>query len=357
MAPVVSHPRTSSPGTLESFIAERSASWDALAAALRRAGGRPSRLGAEQVLELGRNYRATVADLALARRRYPGDPVLDRLERLVLDGRQVVYGARRRQGSLAGFYARDYWRLVLGRPGVLCVALVALFGPALLAALWGMHDPGEAIGLVPGAFRAAAHPHLYKLTFGPATQAVLASSIFTNNIEVTFLAFAGGLLLGVGSLLVLAYNGVTIGAIAGIAIQSGNFSVLLRYIAPHGMLELSCIAVSGAAGLRLGWAMIDAGTLPRAESLRRQARDAVMLVLGTAPWLVVAGLTEGFVTPHGLPLPAALAVGCALAGTYWSLAAWRGRPAGRLHRDTVSPTHTAPRRDPGPITGAPAASR
>jgi uncharacterized membrane protein SpoIIM required for sporulation len=296
---------------------------------LRRARGRPARLGAQGALALGRDYRAAVADLALARRRYPGDPVVDRLERLVLDGRQAVYGARRRQGSLSGFLSRHYWRLVLGRPAVLACAAAAMLGPALLAALWAMHDPGAALGLVPSQFRAAAHPHIYKLSYGATTQALLASSIFTNNIEVTFLAFAGGLLLGAGTLAVLAYNGLTIGAIAGLTLQGGNFAVFVRYVAPHGILELSCITVAGAAGLRLAWAMIDAGTLPRGESLRRQARDAVMLVLGTAPWLVAAGLTEGFVTPHGLPLAAALAVGVALGGSFWLLAITRGRPAGR----------------------------
>ena len=120
--------------------------------------------------------------------------------------------------------------------------------------------------------------------------------------------------ISTGTLLVLAYNGILLGALAGLTIQSGSFSVFVRYVVPHGLLELSCIAVAGAAGLRLAWAVIEPGTLPRALSLRAQARPAVMLVLGTAPWLVVAGMTEGFVTPRGLPLPAALAVALALAG-------------------------------------------
>ncbi len=331
MTPVSSELRDPRPGTLESFVAQRTPSWQALEASLKRARGRPQRLGAEQALALGREYRAAVADLALARRRYPGDPLVDRLELLVLEGRQAVYGARPRQGSLLTFFTRGYWRLVLGRPGVLAVAALAMFGPALLAALWALHDPAAALGLVPSQFKAAAHPHIYKLSAGATTQAVLASSIFTNNIQVTFLAFAGGLLFGAGTLLVLAYNGLTLGAIAGLTLQSGNFSVFVRYVAPHGFLELSCITIAGAAGLRLAWAMIDAGTLARTASLRLQARDAVALVLGTAPWLVIAGLTEGFLTPHGLALGAALAVGLGLAGTFWLLVLARGRPAGRPH--------------------------
>jgi uncharacterized membrane protein SpoIIM required for sporulation len=309
---------------LNAFLTEREAAWEALERALARGRGL-ERDGAEQTLAIGRSYRAAVADLALARRSFPGDPVVDRLERLVLAGRQAIYSERpRRTGGLRRFASRDYWSLVIGRPWILGVSLLALFGPCVLAAVWAIHDPAAAIGLVPGRFRAAADPHVRHISPGVTTQAALAGSIFTNNIQVTFLAFAGGLTLGLGTLALLAYNGILLGTLAGITIQAGSFSVLVRYVVPHGLLELSCIAVSGAAGLRLAWALIDPGVLPRGVSLRAAARPAVALVLGTAPWLVIAGLTEGFVTPEGLSLPGALAVGAALAGCYWLLVMVRG---------------------------------
>jgi uncharacterized membrane protein SpoIIM required for sporulation len=313
---------------LRDFVAERGPEWEGLRDGLRRAGGRPERLGMNGALELGRRYRAAVADLAYARRRFPGDPVVANLEEIVLAGRQAVYGRRSRSGSPLHFFTTGYWRLVAARRGVLAASALAMFGPAILAGLWALHDPGAALGLVPSQFRAAAHPHLHALPGGATTLAVVASSIFTNNIQVTFLAFAGGLLLGIGTIAVLAYNGVMLGALAGLTIQGGNFSVFVRYVAPHGMLELSCITVAGAAGLTLAWAMIEPGRLPRGEALRRQARPAVALIIGTAPCLVVAGLTEGFVTPHALPLPAALAVGLLLGGGYWSLVWLRGVRSG-----------------------------
>jgi uncharacterized membrane protein SpoIIM required for sporulation len=312
---------------LDTFLTERSPTWEALERDLGKS--RAGRLRPDDALAVGRSYRAVVADLAYARRRFPGDPVVTRLERLALAGRQTIYSGRRRSGrALINFVSRDYWRLVIGRPGVLAVSVIALFAPCLLGAVWALHDPAAALGLVPGEFKAAAHPHLRHLALGTATQAVLASSIFTNNIRVTFLAFAGGLLLGVGTLALLAYNGVLLGVLGGLTIGTGNFAVFVRYVAPHGMLELSCISVSGAAGLRLAWAMIDPGTLPRGAALRAAARPAVLLVLGTAPWLVLAGLTEGFVTPRGLPLGDALAVGISLGTLYWALVVARGaRPA------------------------------
>ena len=127
----------------------------------------------------------------------------------------------------------------------------------------------------------------------------MASQIFTNNIQVTFLAFAGGMLLGLGTLYVLFQNGMMLGAVGGLAIGAGNGRPFFELVTAHGVLELSCIVVAGAAGLRLGWAIIDPGNRTRGEALRDEARAAVEIVLGTAAWLVVAGLVEGFLTPVG----------------------------------------------------------
>ena len=98
--------------------------------------------------------------------------------------------------------------------------------------------------------------------------------------------------------------------------------MLVELIVPHGVLELSCIVVAGAAGLRMGWALVDPGRRPRGQALVTEARAAIELVLGTALWLVVAGLVEGFVTPLGIGVGPALAVGFGLGAVYWALV-WR----------------------------------
>jgi uncharacterized membrane protein SpoIIM required for sporulation len=309
---------------LEAFLADGAPAWQELEQMLGRADGRPERLGVEGILELGRLYRATVADLALARREFPGDPVLERLEPLTLRARHVIYSERTRARSLRAFFAREYWQDIWANRRLLAVALVAMFAPTLLAGVWAIVDPGAAIGLVPSAYRAAADPQTRHLSEGLSTQAAFASSIYTHNITVTFLTFAGGITLGFGTLVLLAYNGLLLGALGGLTIQAGTFSVFVRYVVPHGLLELSCISIAGVAGLRLARALIDPGTRPRGELLTEEARGAVQMVLGTAPWLVLAGLTEGFVTPRALPLAAALAVGLAWAILFWSLVLLRG---------------------------------
>ncbi|HEX3618413.1 MAG TPA: stage II sporulation protein M [Solirubrobacteraceae bacterium] len=336
---------------LSDFVTTRSAAWDDFQGDLHRAGGRPERLGTDGALEFGRRYRAITADLAYARRRFRGDPVVARLERLVSDGAQSMYGRRERSGSPLRFMTTGYWRLIAERPGPLAAAGFTTIAAVVLAALWGLHDPAAALGLVPSQFQTAAHVHLHKLPGGATTLAASAGSIFINNIQVSFLVFAGGLLLGIGSLAVLAYNGLMVGALAGITLQAGNFGIFLRYVLPHGILELSCFTVAAAAGIRLGWALIDPGWLSRGESLRRQARPAVAMIIGTAPCLVTAGLTEGFVTPHALPLPAALAVGLALGGAYWGLVLLRGFKAAHA----ASPTGTRRGSVPPAVAAAPRA--
>ncbi|MGI8803533.1 MAG: stage II sporulation protein M [Solirubrobacteraceae bacterium] len=312
--------------TLDGFLTAREPDWQLLREALRQSRGRPERLGPAGALELGALYRSAAADLALARRRFVGESVVERLEALVSEGRQAVYGQPLRRRGLRAFVTNGYWREVRRSPGALALAWIALVAPTLLAAAWALTDPGAAIGLVPQAFRGVAGPMVAHPSLSTPDQASLASEIFTNNIRVAFVAFAGGLTLGLGTLAVVAFNGVLLGVLAGLTLDNGSFSTFVRYVAPHGLLELSCIAVSAAAGLRVAWAVIDPGPVTRLESLREAARPAVLLVLGTAAWLVVAGLTEGFLTPRGVGLATALAVGLGEAGLFWLLVLWRGRP-------------------------------
>lgn len=310
---------------LDRFVRDRQPSWAELEQLVARSKRRPERLGPEGVLRLGALYRGAAADLALARRSFPGDPVVPRLEQLVGRSRNLVYDQPARRTSVVRFFAREYWRLVASRPVPLLVAAFLLFGPAALAGGWALDDPGAAAGLVPEEYRAVTEPRSSDLGLSVEQQASFSSAIFTNNIQVTFFAFAGGILAGLVTAAVLLYNGVLLGVVAGLAIDAGNGRSFFELVTAHGVLELSCIVVAGAAGLRLGWALVEPGRKTRKESVVDEARATVAVVLGTAPWLVIAGLVEGFVTPEGLGLPTVLAIGLALGLVFWSLVATRGR--------------------------------
>lgn len=277
------------------------------------------------MLHLAALYRGAAADLALARRRYRDDPIVVRLESLVVRARQAVYSEEPRRASPREFFARTYWQRVRERPAALWIAIALLLIPAALAAAWALDDPGAALGLVPGELRGAVEP-VGDTGMTATESAAFSSAVLTNNIQVTFLAFAAGILFGLGTAVVLAYNGATLGAITGGAIGAGNGEGFVEFVAAHGIIELTCIAVAAGAGLRVGYALVAPGARPRREALALEARAAIAIILGTLPWVVLAGLIEGFVTRAGFGLWPGLILGLGVGAVYWTLVIVRGRP-------------------------------
>ena len=312
---------------LERFVAERRENWDELEELLKAAGRRAERLGPEKVRRLGALYRATAADLAFARGRFRADPVTRRLEDLVGRARHLVYSAPGGgRGSLVSFFTRGYWRLIAERWVALLAAMVLLFGPAALAAAWGMHDPPAAIGIVPDDFRPVVEEERPWEDLSPDEQAAFSSEVLTNNIKVTIVAFAGGITLGLLTALILIYNGILLGAIGGLMVEAGNGTGFVDLVTAHGVLELSCIVVAGAAGLSFGWAIVEPGYGTRTAAFRREAVHTIAIILGTAPWLVLAGIVEGFRAQLAeAGLASVIGVGVTLGVVYWSLVLLLGR--------------------------------
>lgn len=304
---------------------EREADWRELEELLRAAPRLRRRRDARSVLRLGALYRGAAADLALARRRHPGDPVVTRLESLVTRARQAVYAEEPRRGSLRSFFARTYWVRVRERPLALALAVVLLLVPAALAVAWALSDTGAAIGLVPQQLRGAVEP-VGDTGMTTAQTAAFSSAVMTNNIQVTFLAFAAGILFGLGTALVVAYNGAVLGSVAGVAIANGNGAQFAEFVTAHGVIELSCIAVTAAAGMRMGYALVAPGPRVRSHALVEEARAAIAIVLGTVPWVILAGIIEGFVTRSGFGLVPGIVLGVGVGAVYWTLVVVRGRP-------------------------------
>ncbi|MFN0090568.1 MAG: stage II sporulation protein M [Acidimicrobiales bacterium] len=327
---------------LAEFSADGAARWAELERLCAKAGARPDRrLDGAEIHRLAQLYRSAAADLALARRRFPAEAVTASLEALVGRGRAVVYAAPERSGGPRAFASRGYWQAVRAKPWSILVAAVLLFGPWTAAAFWAHGDPGRGLGVIPEGFRSIAQPRTDTGSLGldAAGRAAFASQIFTHNIGVSLLAVAGGMTLGLLTAASLVGQGVIFGAITGLAVRAGNTDRLVELTAPHGLLELSCLVVAASAGLRLGWVIVDPGPLPRGPAAAAQARQTVEVAIGTAVWLVVAGLLEGFVTPQGVGPRAALAIGAAAALAFWALVLWRGgAPADR------APERARPRR-------------
>src|SRR4029079_10313976 len=158
-----------------------------------------------------------------------------------------------------------------------------------------------------------------------------SSAIMTNNLMVSFSAFAGGVLAGLGTVYLLFLNGVLISVISIACARAGMGVSLWSFVAPHGALELPAIFIAGGAGLLMAKGLLAPGYLTRRESLTRAAALAIKLLLGAVPLLVVAGIIEGFISPSDLPVAAKFAIGASmfvlLAG-YVTLADRRAAPHG-----------------------------
>jgi uncharacterized membrane protein SpoIIM required for sporulation len=316
---------------LPAFVEANRPTWEELDAVVADARGRVDRLDPPTVHRLGRLYRTAVADLAYARRCYPRDPVTERLDASVRRARPLVYGSVRERGSVRHFATTGFWQRVRERPVFLLVAAVALFAPTIGVALWAHGSPDDAVRLAEIspltsgiAEDGPRDPDEIEIDAGTST--AFSAQIFTNNARVALIAYAGGLTGGLLTLASLVFNGLVLGLVGGLAVQGGFGDSLWRLVVPHGVLELSLIVVAGAAGLRTGWALLRPGHRTRTEALAIEGRAGVEMALGAAFLLVPCGLIEGYVTPRGLSLEAALAVGFSLGAAFWALVVWRGRP-------------------------------
>jgi len=181
------------------------------------------------------------------------------------------------------------------------------------------------------SFHAMYDPANPRLGMRPADSSLLMFGFYIwNNVRIGFQTFAGGLAAGVGSLWFLASNGVIIGAVAGYLTQVGFGRMFWSFVAGHSAAELLAIVLSGAAGLRLGLAIIAPGNASRRAALVAAAKPAVRLMYGAALMFFFAAFVEAFWSPYTvLPFEAKLAVGGAMWAAFllYFLLAGRGRAA------------------------------
>jgi uncharacterized membrane protein SpoIIM required for sporulation len=156
------------------------------------------------------------------------------------------------------------------------------------------------------------------------------SAIMTNNLSVSFVTFAGGIVFGVGTFFYLCVNGLMLGVIGAACHQYGMSVALWSFVAPHGSLELPSILIAGAAGFRLGHAMLFPGPLRWKESVARGGIEATRLVSGIIPLLVIAGCLEGFFSPSHAPVWLKFTVGALL---FSLLNLWLFHPVKRVAQE------------------------
>jgi uncharacterized membrane protein SpoIIM required for sporulation len=286
------------------FISQRKNAWQRLEDLLKMLDHASlRRLGREEVRELGHIYRRTASDLAIARAESRDPRLVNYLNSLVIRAHGRIYRADAQGGKRIRRYFthelpqtfRRTWRYTL-----VSFSVFFLFGLLSYTATRYDSEFSELVGVDP-AFRELnieTKTHWWESLNG--SNQIGASSIMTNNIQVTIYTFAFGATFGIGTLLYLAFNGANIASVLALTYKAGFGNDLLTFMVGHGVIELSCIFISGGAGLLIGSAMIMPGDLTRADALRVRGMEAVRLMIGVALLLVVAATIEGFISPAAI---------------------------------------------------------
>jgi uncharacterized membrane protein SpoIIM required for sporulation len=310
---------------MDAFTVAHQAEWDRLGTLVRRR----RRLSGAEADELVTLYQRASTHLSLLRAGTAADPArVARLATLVAGARSAVTGAHVpswrvvarfavRDFPAATYRARWWW-------------LGAALGSAVVAVAtgwWIARSPGVQSALLPPADAKSLVQQQFQSYYSSSPAAAFAAHVWTNNVWVAAQALIYGILLGIPTVYVLLENAVNVGVDAGFMIGHGKAALFFGLILPHGMLELSAVFLAAAAGLKLGWTVIDPGHRRRGEALAQEGRAMITITVGLIVVLGVSGLIEAFVTPSPLPTWARITIGAVAVTAFLGYTLGLGRRA------------------------------
>ncbi len=310
------------------YLHDREESWRRLQALLARAEKNGVRsLSDEELREFSSLYRRATVHLAQLRTRTRERRLIEHLNDLVARGHALIYVSRPKTSlrSIALLFLRDF-------PGVFAetfrfqsLAVILLFGSLLVsfAATTVNPENGYAFLSAYDVRGPASDPEtlqellLHGRDSGMGSRSFFSSFLFAHNTRVGVLAFASGIFFCVPTLLLITYNGLIIGAMSAVYHRANLAQEWWAWILPHGITEFLAICIVSAAGLLLGYSLIDPGGRPRLQALMVRGRQAAVLVIGVVPMFFFAALIEGFLRQSQLPTSARF-VFALLSALFWA---------------------------------------
>jgi uncharacterized membrane protein SpoIIM required for sporulation len=308
--------------TSRHFEARYGAAWTELERGLDALdrGGKPRRVepgqfaadaaAAPRPARVAQLYRQCCEHLALARERAYPVHLVARLETLIARAHQRIY--RRHDfglGALRDLVLHQAPAAVRALRWHLLVSALAFVLPALVVGVATWIEPQFALTVVD-----AHQIRDFDKMYGPEAGEHLGRTssddwqmfgfYIAHNVGISFQCFAAGITFGVGSLAMLAYNGLLLGAVSGLMITRGDSERFFSFVVTHSAFELTAIVLSGAAGLKLGHAMLAPGRLTRTGALMQAARDTSPVVFAFFVMLLAAAALEAFWSSAGWIAPA-----------------------------------------------------
>jgi uncharacterized membrane protein SpoIIM required for sporulation len=290
-------------------------------------------LGRDELRELGLLYRQTATDLSAVRGDTSSVQQARYLNQLLGRAHNALYSGQKKTMGGAVHFFRDEYPHIFRRFLPYTLTATAIF----------------AVGALAGLFITLSNPDFMREFLGPSmistieqhkmwTDSIVSvkpqesSFIMSNNLTVSFMTFASGITAGIGTVYLLFFNGVMLGVI-GVACGLNQMSIpLWSFVAPHGVLELPAIFIAGGAGLRVAQALLFPGPLSRRDSLAVGGTEAVQLLVGVIPMLIVAGTIEGFFSPSSVPVSLKFSLAAAIFSMFvlYLVRGARARPGSAL---------------------------
>ena len=308
------------------WLGKRRPHWERLESLLGQSDSSGlNQLSRAELQELALLYRQVAADLSVLRQDATSRNYAAHVNQLLARAHHIIY-SRRKTSALSLFrFLRDEYPVIFQRNAGYVAASLAI---SVLCGLLGMivtNTRPEFMRHFVGPEMIATMERHEMWTHSIVSVAPQATSaIMTNNLTVSFITFAGGITFGFLTLFSLFNNGMMLGVIGAACAHYGMSLALWSFVAAHGSLELPSIIIAGAAGLRLGQAMLFPGGYRWKDSVATGGIEATRLVSGTIPMLVVAGCLEGFFSPSAAPVWLKFTVGGLL---FILLNLWLFRPA------------------------------
>lgn len=281
-------------------------------------------------------YKIVCNHYALARSRHYSPALVMRLHQLVLRGHRQLYRPDRAWlRKTIAFIGSDFPRTLRQHAAVFYLALTIFMIPAAVTGYVTYHDPVMIYRIMDEA-QVSRVEYMYDprnrkpgrdMERTSETNVRMFGFYIFNNISIGFRAFAGGMLLGLGTVFALLFNGLFLGAISGHLSHAPYAMVFWPFVSGHGAFELTAIVISGAAGLLLARALVMPGALTRRGALRKIAPQALKLVMGAAFMLLIAAFIEAFWSPSSFSPQVRLSV----AAVNWTLVIAYFIRAGKKH--------------------------
>ncbi len=322
------------------FRRERERAWRELEGLLAEAARRGvRRLPAADLHRLPSLYRSAVSSLSVAQAISLDRNLLDYLTALAGRAYLAVYGPKRSPGAaLAAFFRRDFPRAVRANALLVAAAFALLAAGAVTGYRLTRADPESfysfvsesyAGGRTPAASTAELRGVLYGTRAG-APLGAFATFLFTHNAQIGILSFALGAAAGAPIPFLLFWNGLTLGAFAALYASRGLGLELWAWLLPHGVTELTAVALSAAGGLAIARCLLFPGRHTRLENLALRGRQAAFLGAGAVVLFLVAGGIEGIFRQlvREPSIRWAVALGTAVLWAAYFLLAGRGEEEG-----------------------------